>query len=57
MAVEMDGTFLVVLVQCFVGFTSVLAQQAAQLIMVSGSYRQIKLVTVRSSPVNDKVIH
>lgn len=33
---EMDGTFPLILVRCFVGVTSLLAKQATQLIMVSG---------------------
>ena len=36
MAMEVDGTFSVILVQCFVGAASVLAEQTPQLIMVSG---------------------
>lgn len=35
--VEMDGTFLIILVQCLVGVTSLLAKQATQLIMVPGN--------------------
>jgi len=33
---EMDGTFLILFVQCFLGVASLLAKQATQLIMVSG---------------------
>ena len=33
---EVDGAFAVILVQCFVGATSVLAKQTPQLVMVSG---------------------
>jgi len=33
---EMDGTFLIIFVQCFLGVASLLAEQTTQLIMVSG---------------------
>ena len=35
---ELDGTFLIIFVQCFLGVASLLAKQAAQLIMVSGKF-------------------
>ena len=38
MVVVVDGTFPVLLVQCSVGLTSLLAKQASQLTMVSGDY-------------------
>lgn len=51
MAVEVDGAFAVILVQCFVGVTSVLAKQTPQLIMVSG----IKKNTLRLTLENKKL--
>ena len=44
MAVEMDGAVLIIFVQCFVGVTSLLAQQTTQLIMVSGNLSKNSLV-------------
>ena len=44
-AVEMDGTFVIIFVQCFVGVTSLLAQQATQFIMVSGNFLSLVYIT------------
>lgn len=44
-AVEMDGTFVIIFVQCFVGVTSLLAQQATQFIMVSGNYLSLLFIS------------
>ena len=44
-AVEMDGTFVIIFVQCFVGVTSLLAQQATQFIMVSGNFLSLLFIS------------